>query len=107
MAQSGGGLMLRMAVYYRAPEDAEAFERRYVEGHLPLVQKYEKMMSSSFHKVTRTLQGDFPYAYAFVGTWSDKGSWKADLSSEQAKLATEDAQSFAPPFDVVVYETIA
>jgi len=99
--------MIRMSVYYRAPEDAEAFERRYIEGHLPLVQKYERMVSSSFHKTTRVLQGEFPYAYVFVGSWNSKDDWKADLSSEQAKLATEDAQSFAPPFDVAVFETIA
>ena len=99
--------MIRMGVYYRAPEDPEAFEKRYVEGHMPLVQKYEQMLSSSFHKVTRVLQGEFPYAYVFAGTWTDKEGWKADLSSEQAKIATEDAKSFAPPFDVVVFETIA
>ena len=99
--------MIKMGVFYRAPDDADAFEKRYIDGHLPLVQKYEKMVSSSFNKVTRTLQGDFPYAYVFEGVWDDKGGWKADLSSEQAKIATEDAQSFAPPFDVVVFETLA
>ena len=99
--------MIRMTVYYRAPDDAEAFEKRYLEGHLPLVQKYEKMKSNSFNKVTRVLQGEFPYAYAFVGTWQSKDDWKADLSSEQAKIATEDAQSFAPPFDVVVFEQLS
>ena len=99
--------MIRMTVYYRAPDDAGAFEKRYLEGHLPLVQKYEKMQSSSFNKVTRVLQGEFPYAYAFVGTWQSKDDWKSDLSSEQAKIATEDATSFAPPFDVVVFEQLS
>ncbi len=99
--------MIRMTVYYRAPDDPDAFEKRYLEGHLPLVQKYEKMQSSSFNKVTRTLQGEFPYAYAFVGTLKSKDDWKADLSSEQAKLATEDAKAFAPPFDVVVFEQLS
>ncbi|MGZ4104992.1 MAG: EthD family reductase [Actinomycetota bacterium] len=99
--------MLSMAVYYRAPDDAEAFERRYIDGHLPLVKKYENMKSCEFNKVTRQLQGDFPYAYVFVGFWENKDGWKADLSSDQAKIATEDAKSFAPPFDVVVCDTIA
>src|SRR5690349_2863999 len=99
--------MLRMAVYYPAPDDPEAFEKRYLEGHLPLVKAYENMKSCSFHKVTRVLQGDFKYAYAFVGTWPDRDGWKADLSGEQGRNATADAQSFAPPFDVVVYETLA
>jgi uncharacterized protein (TIGR02118 family) len=107
MGASEGASMIKMSVYYRPPEDPQAFEQRYIEGHLPLVQKYENIVSTTVHKVTRTLQGDFPYAYVFTGTWSDKEAWKADLSSEQAKLATEDAKSFAPEFDVVVFETIA
>jgi len=100
-------MTVRMAVYYRAPEDPDAFEKRYIEGHLPLIGKYEKVQAYSFNKVTRTLQGDFPYSYAFVGTWASKDDWKADLSSEPAKLAAEDAKSFAPAFDVVVFEEIA
>jgi len=99
--------MISMTVYYRAPDDPEAFEKRYLEGHLPLVQKYEKMESCSFNKVTRTLQGDYPYAYTFVGLCKTKDDWKADLSGEQAKIATEDAKSFAPPFDVVVFEQLS
>lgn len=100
--------MLWMAVYYRPPADPEAFEKRYIEGHLPLIDKYENIRSRSFSKVSRTLVGEFPYAYCFVGTWEDKEGWKADLGSEAAKLATEDAQSFATQgFDVVVYEQLA
>lgn len=99
--------MVTMAVYYRAPEDASAFEKRYIEGHLPLVQAYDNIKETSFHKVTRSLVGEFPYAYVFTGRWEDKDGWKSDMSGEKAKAATEDAQSFAPPFDVVVFESLA
>lgn len=101
-------MTVRMAVYYRPPADADAFERRYIDGHLPLIGKYEKIESYSFNKVTRTVQGDFPYAYAFVGTWTDRDGWKADMQSEQAQTATKDAQEFATQgFDVVVFEQLA
>lgn len=101
-------MAIRMAVYYRPPADPAAFEKRYLEGHLPLVQKYEKMQSCSFNKVTRVLAGEFPFAYAFVGTWADREGWKSDLQSEQAKIATEDAKEFATQgFDVVVFEELA
>lgn len=100
--------MLRMVVYYREPADAEAFEKRYIEGHLPLVDKYENIESRVFNKVSRVIAGDFPYKYLFVGSWEDKDGWKADMNSEAAKLATEDAQSFATQgFDVVVLEELA
>jgi len=100
-------MSIKMSVYYRPPAEVEAFEKRYLEGHLPLVRKYEKMQHSSFHKATRVLAGDFPYAYVFTGTWGDREGWKADMNSEPAKAATEDAQEFAPPFDVVVWEQLA
>jgi uncharacterized protein (TIGR02118 family) len=100
-------MTVQMFVLYRTPADATAFETRYVEGHLPLIKAYDNVKDVSFAKVTRKLVGEFGYDYIFTGTWSDKDAWKADLGSEKAKKATEDAQSFAPPFDVVVTETIA
>jgi uncharacterized protein (TIGR02118 family) len=97
--------MLTMAVYYRKPDDNEAFEKRYIEGHLPLIDKYEKIKGRSFGRFTRNLVGEVPYSHVFVGHWDDKDGWKADLSSEAATLATEDAQSFATQgFDVAVIE---
>jgi uncharacterized protein (TIGR02118 family) len=100
-------MTVQMFVLYRTPDDAATFEKRYVEGHLPLVREYGNVKDVSFAKVTRKLIGDFPYDYVFTGTWSDKDAWKADLASDQAKKATEDAKTFAPAFDVVVLETIA
>lgn len=100
-------MSLKMTVYYRPPDDAEAFEKRYLEGHYPMVTKYKNMTHASFHKVSRTLMGEFPYAYVFTGTWEERDGWREDMNSEESKAATADAQSFAPPFDVVVWEQLA
>jgi uncharacterized protein (TIGR02118 family) len=99
--------MLKMLVLYKTPDDAEAFEKRYVEGHLPIVRGYGNVKDTTFEKVTRTIMGEFPYSHIFTGTWADKDGWKADMNSDLAKKATEDAKSFAPEFDVVVVEEIA
>ena len=98
--------MIKMIVFYRPPEDAAAFEKKYLEEHLPMVRGYANIDKVSAYKVTRTLQGDFPYAYVFSGTWADKDGWKADMNSDAAKEATKHAQGFAPPFDVVVLEEL-
>ena len=99
--------MLKMVVAYKAPADPEAFEKRYVEGHLPIVRRYSNVKDTSFEKVSRTIMGDFPYTHIFTGVWADKDGWKADMNSDLAKQATEDAKSFAPEFDVVVFEELA
>src|SRR5687767_15829724 len=94
--RQGGRMTVQMFVLYKTPEDVPAFEKRYIEGHLPLIGEYANVKDVSFSKVTRKLMGDFPYDYVFSGTWSDKDAWKADLGSEPAKKAAEDAQTFAP-----------
>jgi uncharacterized protein (TIGR02118 family) len=100
-------MTVQMYVLYKTPDDAESFEKRYIEGHLPLIREYDNVKDISFAKVTRKIMGDFPYDYVFSASWSDKDAWKADLGSDKAQQATADAQSFAPPFDVVLVETIA
>lgn len=98
--------MVRLAVFYKAPDEADKFEKRYVEGHLPLIQQYPNVKDISFSKVTRTVAGEVPYSYVFTGTWADWDSLKSDLNSDLAREAGEDAKSFAPPFDVVILEDL-
>ena len=98
--------MIKMAVFYRPPDDPAAFEKKYLEEHLPMVQGYANIQKTSAYKVTRTVMGEFPYAYAFSGTWADKDGWKADMQSPEAAAAAEHAKSFAPPFDVIVMEEL-
>ena len=98
--------MIKMTVFYRPPDDAATFEKRYLEEHLPMIRGYANIEKISAYKVTRTLQGEFPYAYVFSGTWTDKDGWKADMNSEAAAKANEHAKDFAPPFDVVVLEEL-
>jgi uncharacterized protein (TIGR02118 family) len=98
--------MLKMAVFYRPPDDPAAFEKRYVEEHLPMVRGYANIQKTSAYKVSRSVMGECPYAYVFTGTWSDKDAWREDMQSEAAAKANEHAKSFAPSFDVVVLEEL-
>jgi len=100
--------MASMAIYYRPPEDAETFEKRYLSEHLPLVDRYEHVKERRFAKVTRSLVGDFPYAYVFVAHWDDADGMKADLNSAAAKDALDNAKQVAPQgFDVVLLDWLA
>ena len=98
--------MIKMTVFYTQPDDPAAFEKKYLEEHIPMVRNYANIQKVSAYKVTRTLAGDFPYAYIFSGTWADKDGWKADMNSDAAAEATKHAQSFAPEFHVVVLEEL-
>lgn len=98
--------MIKMAVFYRPPDDPATFEKRYVEEHLPMVRGYANIQKATAYKVTRSVMGEFPYAYVFSGTWADMDGWKADMRSEEAAKAAEHAKAIAPPFDVVVMEEL-
>ena len=101
-------MSVRMAVYYRTPDDPEMFEKGYIAEHMPITEGWKGMRSRSFNKVKTTVAGEFPYAYAFVGTWDDFGSWQEDIQGDVGKAAVADAQQRAPQgFDVVVFEEIA
>jgi uncharacterized protein (TIGR02118 family) len=100
-------MSIKMGVYYRSPDDPEAFEKRYLEKHLPMIRNYENLTHASFHKVEREILGDFPYTYVFTGTWEDRDGFRSDMNSEAAAAATKDAQEFAPEFHVVVWEQLA
>lgn len=100
--------MFTMLVLYRKPEDPEAFEKRYIEGHLPIVRQYKNMGDNVFLKTTRTLIGDFPYAYVFRAFWPDKDAWKEDVASDVGKQASADADEFAKDaYDVVLFDKLA
>jgi uncharacterized protein (TIGR02118 family) len=100
-------MTLKMSVYYAAPEDPDAFESRYLEGHLPLAKSYPNIKHASFHKVGRKLIGDFAYAYVFTGTWEDKDAWKADMGSPESDKVNADADTFNVERTVVLYDQLA
>jgi uncharacterized protein (TIGR02118 family) len=100
--------MFTMSIYYKVPNDPEGFEKRYIEGHLPLVREYANIKETAFTKVGRVMAGDFPYTHVFTATWADRDAWKADMNSPAAAAAMEDAKALpAEGFDIVTFETLA
>lgn len=101
-------MTVRLAVYYKQPEDPDTFEKRYIEEHLPIVRTYPNVKVTKFHKLGRLIAGDQPpYAYVFVAAWDDKDGFKADMNSDAAKKAAEHATSLGVPFDVVMLDQLA
>lgn len=97
----------KMSVYYQPADDSAAFEKRYMEGHLPIVREnYSKMEHASFHKVARKVVGEFAYGYVFTGTWADQDAWQADMGSQGGQAVLADAMEMGAKMDVVTFDQL-
>lgn len=86
---------MKLVAIYARPEDEEAFEKAYFEGHLPLIEKVPGLLKTEVNKLTRTLAGQkAPYMIATM-TFADKEALKAAMNSPEMKAAGENLDSFA------------
>lgn len=99
-------MAVRMAVYYKQPDDPDVFEKRYVEEHLPLAKQYPNIKTTTFFKVSRKLVGDFPYAFAFIGMWESMDDFKAAMKSEINAEVAAHAKSLGTDMDVVMLDGV-
>ena len=87
--------MSKLVAIYAHPEDEEAFEKAYFEGHLPLIEKVPGLQGIEVNKLTRTLVGyKAPHMIATM-TFADKDALKAAMNSPEMKAAGENLDSFA------------
>ena len=100
--------MPSIAVYYRPPEDNEAFEKGYIADHLPMVDDWPNIKDKHFGRVSKNVAGDFPYSHVFLGRFDDQAGLEEALASEAMGRAVKDAQERAPQgFDAVVIDWLA
>ena len=82
--------MYRMTIEYDAPADPAAFETRYTEEHIPLVQAIPGLSRFTLSH-PRGAGGPAPYLVAELW-WEDEAAFKASLSSPEMAATGEHAQ---------------
>lgn len=73
--------MHRVTVQYAAPEDAESFDRRYREEHVPIASRLPGLRRFLLSH-PRAMQGDAPYLVAELW-FDDADAVKAALKSPE------------------------
>lgn len=88
--------MKKVIVIYGKPEDAAAFDRHYLEIHVPLVHKMPFLKSFEFSKggVQSSSVEQPPHLVAILGYASDEDR-EASLASPEGKAAVADVGNFA------------
>jgi uncharacterized protein (TIGR02118 family) len=82
--------MYRVTIQYVVPEDPEAFDKRYAEGHVPLVLPVPGLRSFTYSKV-RPMGGEQTVYMVAQLDFDDRDAMKAGLSSPEMAAAGADA----------------
>jgi uncharacterized protein (TIGR02118 family) len=88
--------MAKLYALYRQPTDATAFDRYYVDRHIPLAKKLPGLRS---YEVTRgpiaALGGPTPYHLIAALSFDSRAAIDAALASPEGKAAAGDLGNFA------------
>jgi uncharacterized protein (TIGR02118 family) len=85
---------MKLVAIFKKPEDPQAFEKAYLETHMPLIQRLPGLISSDISRFTRTLMGEELYLMN-VMTFEDLDRLKAAMKSPEMAAASENLNTFA------------
>jgi uncharacterized protein (TIGR02118 family) len=94
----------RVIALYRTPDDVEAFEKRYFEDHLKLIEQFPDVRRIV---VNRVLGDDAPYYLMTEMCWDTVEAMRQSLQSQEGAAAIGDIQEFAAgQYIVLQVETV-
>ena len=86
--------MIKYVALYRAPADAEAFDRDYFGTHVPIVNETPGLVRTELARVTRTYVGE-PAYYVMAELYFDSvESMKAAFKSDPWRASGDNLQSW-------------
>jgi uncharacterized protein (TIGR02118 family) len=90
--------MVSILALHKRPDDPEAYERYYLDVHMPLVQRIPGVRNIRWGKVARTAD-DSPPPYYLVSDvyFDDMGALEAALASPEMAEALDDVEKFVAP----------
>lgn len=83
----------KLVALYKEPEDPAAFDKRYFEGHMPLVEKIPGLQSTTITRFGKALAGEAFYLMAEMH-FEDMDALKAALRTPEMAATGEDIQQF-------------
>src|SRR6516225_6331755 len=87
--------MVKLTALYKKPADAEAFDRHYMDVHIPTAAKMPGLKRFEVAKITGAPGGESPYHLIAELYFEDFEAMKAAMSSPEGKAAAKDVGTFA------------
>ncbi|HIP70720.1 MAG TPA: EthD family reductase [Anaerolineae bacterium] len=85
---------MKLVALYKKPADPEAFEKRYFEGHAPLMEQVPGLQEMKITRFKKTLAGEGFYMMVEMD-FGDKETFNAAMQSQEMAAAGKDVNEFA------------
>ena len=84
--------MVKWIALYRKPDDTVAFEKWFVEDHLPICKEWPDVEHMHNGRVTGSPRGDSEYYWVFEAAYKDQETMMGSLMSEKGMAAAMNAR---------------
>jgi uncharacterized protein (TIGR02118 family) len=85
--------MVKFTAIYRKAEDPEAFEKWYLEQHVPICRRYPDVEHMHVQRITGSPRGESEFAWMFEAVYKDKDTMMKSLMSEPGMESAMDARN--------------
>lgn len=91
-------MTVKLVVLYTHPADADAFDRQYLDVHMPLVGKIPGLQRAEAGRITAAVDGGEQTFYRAAELYfADTDALQAGLGSAEGKATAADYRKIAPP----------
>jgi uncharacterized protein (TIGR02118 family) len=91
-------MTVKLVVLYTHPEDADAFNRHYLDVHMPLAGKIPGLQRAETGRISTALDGgEHTYFRVAELYFADQEALGKGFASDEGKATAADYQQIAPP----------
>ena len=91
-------MTVKLVVLYTQPSDPEAFDRHYLETHMPLANSMPGLERSETGRITSAIDGGEQTYYRITHLYfPDQTALQGGFGSSEGQAAAADYQQIAPP----------
>ena len=100
-------MTLKLVVLYTQPDDPDAFDRYYLETHMPLVAKIPGLQRAETGRLDAALDGGEKTYHRMAELYfADQQAIEAAFASEEGQATAADYQQIAPPGSRMFLKTL-
>ncbi len=96
--RSVSSMTVKLVVLYTQPDDPGAFDKHYLDTHMPLVSKVPGLQRAEVGRVVAAADGgELTYNVVTELYFADQAALNAAFGSPEGKATAADYQQLAPP----------